>query len=431
MELSINKKVWQYMLIVFVLLVLMVSLVFYLRVVFIALVIGLLTIIFIERLLRVFNRMTVNYTKTQQKVIVAGILVVTFCTMGALVVSQAAYFSDYFTSFTDSLDELNADYNTTADDIAENLTNISVVEYVPGIDSNTNDPNETGSTPPPPANNTSNNTTGNASNNTTGSNTTNATIQPFDFSFTWKDLIRAMLISGSGILTMAKNSISMIISILLATLLVIPIMTGFYFKRKGYFGDKIVSYAPDQYKDAVAKTIKRILGDLDTYMSMKILEAVVISFLYCIGFYIAGIPHWLISGILMGVFNTAPYIGFVIPALPIIVYSYNFGMNTMLAVIGIIVVIQLFDYFFVLPNIVTSNISIKVSSFTSVILALAGLKLFGVFGLIFAMPLYIFCKIILVSCYQQLVLLYPDPADPNDPEEIAPSVLAPGEKQAV
>ncbi|WNY25832.1 AI-2E family transporter [Methanolapillus millepedarum] len=439
MELSVNKKVWQYMFIVFVLLVLMVSFVFYLRVVFIALVIGLLAIIFIERLLKIFNKMTVNYTKNQQKVMIAGILIVTFLTMGALVVSQAAYFSDYFNSFTESLDELNADYNTTAGDIAENLTNISVVEFVPGIDDNTTNPNATGenNTPPPPASNTTNTSANNTTvsnataNNVSGNNTTgNSSIQPFNFSFTWRDLIRSMLVSGSGILTMAKSSISMMISIIFATLLVIPIMTGFYFKRKGYIGDKIVSYAPDQYKDGVAKTIKKILKDLDTYMSMKILEAIIISFLYCIGFYIAGLPHWLISGVLMGIFNTAPYIGFVIPALPIVVYSYNFGMNTMLAVIGIIIVIQLFDYFFIMPNVVTSNIGIKVSSFTSVILALAGLKLFGVFGLIFAMPLYIFCKIILTSCYEQLVVLYPDPVDPNDPEEIAPSVLAPPEEKA-
>ncbi|WNY27672.1 AI-2E family transporter [Methanolapillus ohkumae] len=465
MELSVNKKVWQYMFLIFVLLIIAVSFLFYLRVVFISLVIGVLVIIFIERLSKIFNRVTVNYSPSKRKIIAFSLFTITLLSVGAVVVSQASYFSDYFNSFTESLDKLDADYNDTAGEIAENLTNISVGELgemVPGIENNSN------SSKPPPikvneinnstasgngsnnvsnnGNNTatgsgnvsspaaSNNTTGsNASNNTIGGNASNRTanettptIPTFDFAITRQDLIRSILVSGSGILSMTKESVSMLISILFASFLIIPIMTGYYFKRKGKFGDKIIFYTPDQYKDAATQTIKRILKDLDTYVSMKILEVFVVSFLYCVGFYIAGLPHWLISGILMGIFNTAPYIGFIIPALPIIVYSYTFGMPTMLAVIGIIIVIQLFDYFFILPNIVTSTI--KVSSFTSVILALAGLKLFGVFGLIFAMPLYIFCKIILISFYEQLVILYPDPTD-SEKSDLVSKISPPGDEK--
>jgi predicted PurR-regulated permease PerM len=123
-------------------------------------------------------------------------------------------------------------------------------------------------------------------------------------------------------------------------------------------------------------------------------------------------PHWLFAGVFMGLFNIVPYVGFLLPAIPVTVYAYTLGTEVMFAVIGIIIVIQLFDYFFILPNMVMKTV--KISSFMAVILTLAGLKLAGVFGLIFAVPLYIFCKIVLISCYKMLVLMYPDPTDPNE-----------------
>ncbi|MDR0767219.1 MAG: AI-2E family transporter, partial [Methanosarcinales archaeon] len=129
-------------------------------------------------------------------------------------------------------------------------------------------------------------------------------------------------------------------------------------------------------------------------------------------FYVVGMPHWLFAGVFMGLFNIVPYVGFLLPAIPVTVYAYTLGTEVMFAVIGIIIVIQLFDYFFILPNMVMKTV--KISSFMAVILTLAGLKLAGVFGLIFAVPLYIFCKIVLISCYKMLVLMYPDPTDPNE-----------------
>jgi predicted PurR-regulated permease PerM len=224
-----------------------------------------------------------------------------------------------------------------------------------------------------------------------------------------------ILTSNSGLLTPAKDILSLITSTIFAAVLVIPLTAVYYFKEKRTLKQKIVSFAPDKYKEIFEKTIQDVVNDIKIYTIVKILEVFIISFLYCICFYVIGLPHCFIIGLLIGISNFVPYIGFIIPAVPAIVYAYSAGIDIMFAVVGAIIIIQLFNYFIILPNMVMKTI--QISPLTAVLLTLVGLKLFGFFGLIFALPIYIFCKVVLIACYKLLVVMYPDST--NDLKEIA------------
>ncbi|MDL2261377.1 AI-2E family transporter [Methanimicrococcus sp. OttesenSCG-928-J09] len=386
------------MLIVAALLFIVIGFLFYIKPVFIALILGVLATVLLDKVLDIFNKVTKSYSSTKRKMIALVSTTAIVLVVLILIVGGAMNLLANLNTVLDSLEDFNLQYNETAENLAEDLANISfeetieihnleeIINYEP--DDN-NFYKMTVDTPPPAA-------------------APGAKL----LGLSKTDVVKSILTSGGTLMASTTGAISFIATTAFASCLIIPIMAGYYFKEKGNMRNKLVSMVPNKYQNAVGTTLKDVVNDMGAYTITKVLEAVVIIFLYCAGFSAVGIPHWLFAGIVMGLFNFVPYVGFVMPSIPIVVYAYTLGPEIMFAVIGIIIAIQLFDYFFILPNMVMKTV--KISSFTAVILTLAGLKVAGVFGLVFAVPLYIFCKIILTACYKMLVSMYPDPTDPDE-----------------
>ena len=390
MELSINKKVWQYMLILALLLVLVISFLYYIKPVFIALILGILVTVLLDKIVEVFRKLTNKYSTRQKYAIAAVGLAVVFAAAGIVAVNGTVSIMNNINTALDAWNDFN--YNESAEELAEELSTINLADSI-HLSGETNETVLAKEENPPPSKN-------------------NTSAEVPQIKMTRAEIIQSVLQSGGDVLMTTTETISTTFTILFASCLIIPVMAGYYFKQKGQIRQKLLVYAPNRYKTALDTALKDVTNGMSTYVVMKILESMAITFLYCVGLYAIGIPHWFYIGIVMGAFNSVPYIGFVIPAIVVIVYAYTLGPEILIAVVGIIIVIQLFDYFIILPGMVMKTV--KIGSFTAIILTLAGLKLFGIFGLIFAVPIYIFCKIIMIAAYKMLIEMYPDPVDSTE-----------------
>jgi len=386
-----------------VILVLIIAFIFYIKPIFIALVFGILVTVLLDKIVDAFRRATDKYSSLQKKTIAVVSTAAIVLVIGIGVFAGAMSLLNNFNTIIDFIEDFNNQYNESAESLAIDLASITLDEPLTTIfttESRVPAENissyEITSDPPPET------VSGKKSAGIFNRESEQATV----------DIVQSLLLSGSGIMDTTTGTISMLTTIFVASCLIIRIMAVYYFKEKGKIRCKLVNMVPDKYKDIFDKTIQDITNDMGTFTIAKTLEVVVITFLYCAAFYTIGIPYWLFAGIIMGIFNAVPYVGFIIPSIPLIVYAYTIGIDVMIAVIGIIIAIQIFDNFFILPNMVMKTV--KIRPLTAVILTLAGLKLFGFFGLIFAVPIYIFCKIIMISAYKMLVTMYPDPVDPNE-----------------
>ena len=418
MELSVNKKVWKYILIILSLMIISISFLFYIKPIFIAVVLGIFITVFIDKSIEMFKEYTNHWVPSKRKAAAASCVIAIVFLGSVFMISAAINIKNNFEDLLEIYNDFRDQYNEITEDLAEDLADIA------------NDSLNA-------VNSTSSSILGNQTeNNTSSSSAFNNTSNGLFLKTTRSDIIKMTVTSNSRLIASTKDILSLIkivdvmserisiastkdilsliTSTIFAAILVIPLTALYYFKEKRTLKQKIVSFAPDKYKDIFEKTIQDVFNDIKTYTITKILEVFVISFLYCISFYVIGLPHWFIIGLLMGVSNFVPYVGFVIPAVPAIVYAYSVGMDSMFAAAAVIIVIQLFNYFIILPNVVMKTI--RISPLTAVLLTLAGLKLFGFFGLIFALPIYIFCKIVLIACYKLLVVMYPD--SNNDIKEI-------------
>ena len=397
MKLSVNKKVWQYMFIVLSLMFICISFLFYVKPIFIAVVLGILVTIFIDTIIVMFKNFTKDWAPSKRRSTAAILVILVVFAGSVFMVGAAINVKNNFEDFLNIFDEFNSRYDELAEELYE--------ELYEELSDNVNDRPDTVSSP-------SNMTYGSESQTKNGTDPPISTYGDF-FRTTRSDLIRMSLTANSNLITSTKDILSLITSTIFASALVIPLTAFYYFKEKGKIKQKIMSLAPDKYKNMFEKTIQDVTTDIGTYTIVKILEAVIISFLYCVSFYVIGLPHWFTFGLLMGIFNIVSYLGFVLPTASVLVYAYSVGTEVMYAAACVIIVIQLFDFFFILPNLIMKTI--RISPLTAVLLTLAGLKLFGFFGLVFALPIYIFCKIFLIACYKLLVAMYPDS---NDLQEV-------------
>jgi len=107
--------------------------------------------------------------------------------------------------------------------------------------------------------------------------------------------------------------------------------------------------------------------------------------MYIVGFAVAGVPWWPLTGLLAGVLNLVPVIGSVL-ALGLGLLARSFGISDwvpLLYVAGVWLVIQIIDGFVLGPRAAGR---VGVNPFLSILITLAGGFLFGPIGMLLAVP---------------------------------------------
>jgi predicted PurR-regulated permease PerM len=144
----------------------------------------------------------------------------------------------------------------------------------------------------------------------------------------------------------------------------------------------------------VSEIINQIKTLIQHYLIGLLFQVVIISFLYTIGLLILGIEYALIIGILGALFNLLPYIGNIIAAsLPIIIAIVTKPSPWFaLLVLALYIVIQFIDNNFVVPKIVASKV--KINALASIIAVISFATLWGIPGMLVAIPLVAIAKLI-------------------------------------
>lgn len=142
-----------------------------------------------------------------------------------------------------------------------------------------------------------------------------------------------------------------------------------------------------------------ILDDIDAvfsgYIRGQLTDGLIMSVLISVALWILGIPFALLIGIISGFSNIIPYFGsitgFVLTAFSAVVsgdYAKAiYGMGAML-------VLQQIDSAVIVPRIVGKRV--EISPFGVIAALTVGGKLFGLWGMVFAVPVTAVCKVILL-----------------------------------
>lgn len=177
---------------------------------------------------------------------------------------------------------------------------------------------------------------------------------------------------------------------------------SFFLLKDGTIVDNVVkSLTPDKYLDSIQKIFGKTKNLLSRYFIGVILQILIIMTVISIGLSIIGVKNAIIIGLIAGIFNIIPYLGPIIGGLigislaittQIQVYP-DLDVGTFgLKALAVFITAQMIDNFVLQPLIFSK--SVKAHPLEIFIVILAAGSLGGVIGMILAVPLYSFIRIV-------------------------------------
>jgi len=147
-------------------------------------------------------------------------------------------------------------------------------------------------------------------------------------------------------------------------------------------------------RSKVSKIINQVKTLIQHYLIGLLIEMAIISTLYSMGLLILGIEYALILGIMGALLNLIPYLGFVIAAsLPMIIaITTKSSPWFALLVLALYLFIHFIDNNYIIPKIVASKV--KINALASIIAVIVFGALWGIRGMLIAIPLTAIVKLI-------------------------------------
>ncbi|MCD6112440.1 MAG: AI-2E family transporter [Bacteroidales bacterium] len=197
------------------------------------------------------------------------------------------------------------------------------------------------------------------------------------------------------------NSIVSYIGNAFVAFFAISFFTFFFLKDDHLFINGIMLITPEKYQDNIANILRSCKKLLTRYFIGICIDLTLVISLITLGVNIIGIKNAFIIGFCAGMFNFIPYVGPIIGgALAILVaITGNLDMDfytqmlpMALKLIGIFVTVNILDGVFFQPTIYANSVKAHPLEIFTVILMSS--TLFGIVGMIIAIPSYTVIRII-------------------------------------
>lgn len=184
--------------------------------------------------------------------------------------------------------------------------------------------------------------------------------------------------------TLTKSGLAMIA--FLTNLILIPVVTFYLLRDWDILVAKVHALLPRQYEPRIGRIARESDAVLGEFLRGQLLVMLTLSTVYAIGLSMLGLDFALLIGLLAGLVSFVPYLGFIVGiGLAGAAASFQFhDIAHLLGVLAVFSLAQLLEGMVLTPKLVGDKIGLHpVAVIFSV---MAGGQLFGVFGILLALP---------------------------------------------
>lgn len=211
---------------------------------------------------------------------------------------------------------------------------------------------------------------------------------------------RTLFKSGQSTINATLGNISSAVSIItmiLMTLLTAPFILFFMLKDGHQLRPYITKFVPEDWQPSFSKLLYDINYALASYIRGQITVAFWVGVMFAIGYIVIGLPYGLALAILAGFMNLIPYFGTPLALIPVIVISVMTSVPMLIKVLVIFVIEQAIETR-VLSPLVMGN-KMEMHPVTTILLLIGASSVWGLWGVIFGIPIYAILKIIVSRVY--------------------------------
>ncbi len=180
---------------------------------------------------------------------------------------------------------------------------------------------------------------------------------------------------------------------------VLSMVLAFYMlqhKDKFKYNTLIVveTFLPDKFGESLKKIFAEIHEVFSGYIRGTLTDASIMAVLLTIGLSAVGVPFATIIAFISGFSNVIPFVGAFVGFVLAVISSFLTGdPNVVIGAIVVVFIVQQVDSLFIAPNVVGS--SVEISPFLVLLSLSVGSALFGMLGMVVAVPVTAIIKIFL------------------------------------
>ncbi|MBA3926124.1 AI-2E family transporter [Listeria rustica] len=230
---------------------------------------------------------------------------------------------------------------------------------------------------------------------------------------------------GGSVVSSAVDSIGNVVGTVTEVVLAIvttPLVLFYLLKDGKKLPDYLLKMLPVNSRAHTRQVLHESNGQISSYIRGQIIVSFCIGILLFIGYIIIGLPYALTLAIIAACTSIVPYLGPVIAITPAIIIAIVTSPWLLLKLIIVWVVVQLLEGKFISPQVMGKTL--KVHPITILFVILVSGKLFGILGVIFAVPGYAVLKVIVThmfTWFKRVSGLYGEQPESNYLEEDKPT----------
>lgn len=166
----------------------------------------------------------------------------------------------------------------------------------------------------------------------------------------------------------------------------IPLITWYLLIESRNIKKGVLEAVPNRHFESVLNLLHRVDLNLSNYLAGQVAESLLVGTMSAVGYSLIGVPFGMVIGIVAGVINIIPYVGFIVGmvvAAAVTVLDIGFT-STLLHVVLVGLSVHIVDAFVIQPTILSRTANLH--PLTVLMVLLIGGHLFGVWGVILGVP---------------------------------------------
>jgi putative permease len=180
----------------------------------------------------------------------------------------------------------------------------------------------------------------------------------------------------------------------ITSMILIPFIVFFLLKDGRDFKKAFVTLMPNRYFEFTLYLLHKLNNQIGNYLRGQLIDATIVGILSIVALWLIGVKYFFLIGVFAGLANLVPYFGPIVGAMIAVTVSIlqtgNFAMA--FSVILAFVSIKLIDDVMIQPIVVAK--SVHMHPLTVLLSVLIGGKLFGILGMLLAVPVTGFIKVL-------------------------------------
>ncbi|EAC7861208.1 AI-2E family transporter [Listeria monocytogenes] len=214
------------------------------------------------------------------------------------------------------------------------------------------------------------------------------------------DIMKTLSTKGTSVINSAISSIGSIVGTVTEVVLAIvttPLVLFYLLKDGKKLPDFLLKMLPVNGRAHTRQVLGEANHQISSYIRGQIIVSLCIGILLFIGYLIIGLPYALTLAIIAACTSIVPYLGPAIAITPAIIIAIVTSPWLLIKLIIVWCVVQLLEGKFISPQVMGKTL--KVHPITILFVILVAGNLFGVLGVIYAVPGYAVLKVIVTHVF--------------------------------